>query len=200
MADNSSQTGADTIRDRDRSGIKTQIFGLDLNPAAATETLMAGTMPIRDDPDNAVRAGRLFLGGSGLQTLTAAGNIRLAFTNPTGSGKTAYVYKLSGGGSALIYAHLYVNPTAGVPTAARPANNLYFGYPVTAVCALYADQNLTTALSGGADSGIDILFGANADTTFREYPIIIPAGVTLGVNIPFTGSGSGAFNLYWEEL
>jgi hypothetical protein len=47
MSDNTqigSGTG-DTIRDKDRSGVKTQIFGLDLN-IAGSETLMAGIMPI----------------------------------------------------------------------------------------------------------------------------------------------------------
>lgn len=39
MADNSLQSGSDTIRDKDRSGVKTQIFGLDLNPGGATEVL-----------------------------------------------------------------------------------------------------------------------------------------------------------------
>lgn len=38
-------TGGDTIRDKDRSGVKTQIVALDLNPAGA-ESLMAGTMPV----------------------------------------------------------------------------------------------------------------------------------------------------------
>lgn len=48
MADNTPAvvgTG-DTIRDKDRSGVKTQIFGLDLTIGGASETLMNGTMPV----------------------------------------------------------------------------------------------------------------------------------------------------------
>ena len=48
MADNTTLnagTGGDTIRDRDRSGVKTPVVALDLNPAG-TETLMAGAMPV----------------------------------------------------------------------------------------------------------------------------------------------------------
>jgi hypothetical protein len=37
--------GGDSIRDLDRSGVKTQIVAIDLNPAGA-ETLMAGAMPV----------------------------------------------------------------------------------------------------------------------------------------------------------
>ena len=47
MADNSTQSGTDTIRDKDRAGVKTQIFGLDLNIGGATEQLMAGLLPVQ---------------------------------------------------------------------------------------------------------------------------------------------------------
>ena len=39
MADNSTQSGSDLIRDKDRAGVKTQIVGLDLNPGGAAEVL-----------------------------------------------------------------------------------------------------------------------------------------------------------------
>ena len=48
MADNTTLTigsGGDTIRDKDRSGVKTQIVGLDLAPGGS-ETLMNGSMPV----------------------------------------------------------------------------------------------------------------------------------------------------------
>ena len=48
MADNTqlnAGSGGDTIRNKDRSGIKTQVVALDLNPAG-TESLMAGVMPV----------------------------------------------------------------------------------------------------------------------------------------------------------
>jgi hypothetical protein len=44
MSDNTqlnTGTGGDTIRDKDRSGVKTQIVGLDLNPNGGAEVLMA---------------------------------------------------------------------------------------------------------------------------------------------------------------
>jgi hypothetical protein len=46
VADNSVQSGADTIRDKDRTGVKTQIVGLDLGIGTGTESLMAGSMPV----------------------------------------------------------------------------------------------------------------------------------------------------------
>lgn len=46
MADNTLQTGSDTIRDKDRAGVKTQIVGLDLGIGTGTESLMSGTLPV----------------------------------------------------------------------------------------------------------------------------------------------------------
>jgi len=40
VADNSTQGGTDTIRDKDRTGVKTQIFGLDQNIGGGSESLM----------------------------------------------------------------------------------------------------------------------------------------------------------------
>jgi hypothetical protein len=48
VSDNSLQTGADSIRDKDRAGVKTQIVGLDLGIGTGTENLMAGTMPVKN--------------------------------------------------------------------------------------------------------------------------------------------------------
>lgn len=51
MADNvilDPGSGGSTVRTKDRTGIETQIFALDLNPAGS-ETLMSGAMPITDN-------------------------------------------------------------------------------------------------------------------------------------------------------
>lgn len=45
MADNSTQGGTDTIRDKDRAGVKTQVFGLDVGIGTGTEALMSATNP-----------------------------------------------------------------------------------------------------------------------------------------------------------
>lgn len=75
------QTGADTIRTQDRSGVKTTIVGIDLTPGGGSETLMTATAPL---PVNiASSAGN---GGQVSASLTAAGASTLAGTgNTTGS-------------------------------------------------------------------------------------------------------------------
>jgi hypothetical protein len=42
-------TGGDSIRDKDRAGVKTQIVGLDLGIGTGTESLMSGAMPVTDN-------------------------------------------------------------------------------------------------------------------------------------------------------
>jgi hypothetical protein len=52
LADNSTLdpgTGGDSIRDKDRAGVKTQIVGLDLGIGTGTESLMSGVMPVSDN-------------------------------------------------------------------------------------------------------------------------------------------------------
>lgn len=49
MADNTATntgSGGDTIRDKDRSGVKTQVVGLDIGIGGASEVLMSGLMPV----------------------------------------------------------------------------------------------------------------------------------------------------------
>ena len=90
MADNSVQTGADTIRDKDRAGVKTQIVGLDLTPAGATETLMAGTLPV-----SVVASTYLYRGRAGTFRTPGragvAGQKLLSIFNATGSGRVVTV-------------------------------------------------------------------------------------------------------------
>ncbi|MGI9091543.1 MAG: hypothetical protein ACR2GG_10625 [Gemmatimonadaceae bacterium] len=46
MADNSVQSGGDTIRDKDRAGVKTQIVGLDVGIGTGTESLLSAANPL----------------------------------------------------------------------------------------------------------------------------------------------------------
>jgi len=56
MADNTAITPGtgETIRDKDRAGVKTQIVGLDLGIGTGTESLMTGAMPVTDFNPNPV--------------------------------------------------------------------------------------------------------------------------------------------------
>lgn len=163
---------------------------------SGSATLSSGSLPtLQAQASN----GEAFLGGTGMLTLTVAGNVRMLLSNPTGSGKTMYVSKLDVFSSAVGFGELFVNPTVGLPTVLMKSNNVYFGYPTTAVGTLHADTSTTTALSGGVDAGVSIGVGSNALTVYQLPPIIIPAGVSLGIQLPFTGAANASVNAYWWE-
>src|SRR4051794_41107692 len=46
MADNTTQTSNDTIRTKDRAGVKTDIVGIDIGIGAGTEALMSSANPM----------------------------------------------------------------------------------------------------------------------------------------------------------
>lgn len=112
MADNTTLSVAvgagDSVRDRDRAGVKTQIVGLDLTIGGASETLMNGTMPCSQSGAwsvtlaAALPAGSATVGGVNLAQYTPASG-RLPVD---GSGVTQPVS--DGGGS------LTVDGTVGV--------------------------------------------------------------------------------------
>lgn len=147
-----------------------------------------------------VAAGQFNLASSGRVTLAAAGNLRAVMQNPAGSGKTLSVVRLAAFTTATGYGSLYVNPTVGVPvTAARPAMNAVIGGGVPAVATLRVDTNLTVALGGGTDTGIVVGLPAGARTSLDFPPLIITPGVTLGINVPFTGAADATLSVYWFE-
>lgn len=152
MADNSVQTGADTIRDKDRAGVKTQIVGLDLN-VSGTETLMAGTMPIsvatgirsRQSAYSAAAA-NVFTGAE-LTTLAAANYSAPSTAIDNGALLDLYddlelVVSLAATPAANTLIEVYLIPSldgtnyadAASGTATPPAPNLYVGgFPVKAI-------------------------------------------------------------------
>jgi hypothetical protein len=89
MADNTQVPGGtgDTIRDKDRAGVKTQIVGLDLNIAGA-ETLMAGSLPVTGPlTDTQLRATAVPVSGTFFQaTQPVSGTVTVA--NPTANPET----------------------------------------------------------------------------------------------------------------
>jgi hypothetical protein len=94
MADNTAITpgSGETIRDKDRAGVKTQIVGIDLGIGTATESLMAGAMPVTTyNPNPVFRA-------STFRTPGRAGTVGqkiFSLHNATGSTKVLRVRMLA---------------------------------------------------------------------------------------------------------
>lgn len=72
MADNTTVTGGDSVRDKDRSGVKTQIVGLDLGIGTGTESLMSGTLPVSGTVTANAGTGTLAVSAASLPLPTGA--------------------------------------------------------------------------------------------------------------------------------
>lgn len=151
----------------------------------------------------AVATQRFYLAGSGKMTLGGAGTFKGVVQNPSGSGRMVYVWQITGYATLAGWARLWINPTAGVPTAAaRPVTNAVIGAstgPVTTV-RVEGDTSLTPVnLGGGSDTGIELGIPANTRFAIAAPPFILSPGVTLGINVPFAGAADVSLTAYWSE-
>lgn len=146
-----------------------------------------------------VGQGRFHIAGSGRLSLGVAGNMRLLITNPAASAKTANIIRIALFTTVTCYATIHVNPTTGLPASAvRPSMNGIVGGGTAPAVQLSADT-ADTALAGGTDTGIVIGLPANSRSSIDLPPLVLPAGVSLGLNAPFTGAGDMTISLYWWE-
>lgn len=156
--------------------------------------------PLSSVPGSKVGVGKFFIASSGRMTLAAAGNLRAIIQNPAGSGKTVNVARMAAFATATGYATIYLNPTIGVPTVApRPYLNAVAGGGLPALATLRVDTDLTVPLSGGTNTGLVIGVPANARSTLDLPPIVLAAGVSMGLSIPFAGAADATLSIYWWE-
>lgn len=83
MADNTSQDGTDVLRSKDRSGVKTQVMGVDIN-VGGTETLLSATNPMPSYNPEGYVTGNITAANSNLNSGTATANSSVQITVPQG--------------------------------------------------------------------------------------------------------------------
>lgn len=155
---------------------------------------------VRAPEESRARVGQAYTAGTGQLSLTVAATVRGTLQNPSGSGKALYVYKLSIFSSgATGFARMRINPTTGLPTEVRSANNNFIGHPTAAVGVMKADLHSSEGLGGGTDSGIELAFPSGESRDVTLSPFIVSPGITLGLSVPFAGSTTVIVNLYWWE-
>lgn len=173
---------------------------LDRTTSAALATGTNNIGYVGTVPGQQVALGRFFLSSTGRVTLTAAGNFRAVIQNPAGSAKNLSIARLSVFATATGYAGILLNPTVGVPvTAARPMSNAVLGGGLAPAAVLRADTDLTVALSGGTDTGLVVGVPGGSRTTIDLPPLVLSAGQTMGLNVPFAGAADVTMSIYWWE-
>jgi hypothetical protein len=162
----------------------------------------------RDAWSAAIGNGQGYLVGSGRVELSVAGNVRALISNPAsnangnpdGSHRIVTVVGLSAFGTGTAWADIYENPTAGLPTTAiRPRWRMNSAVGDAGTVEVRVDTSATTALSGGADTGMVLGLPNGNRSDIRPIGKVILPGQSIGVNVPFAGAASEAFNLYIVE-
>ncbi len=161
----------------------------------------SGRAVVKRSPELFVATGNMFLTGTGVLTLSAAGNATMLLTNPTGGSKDCRIWRISALASAgPVWGSLFINPTAGLPTTLSTQNNLLIGSTVTSPVTLASGTSLTTPLSGGTATGIVLGIPNGTHVAYDLPPLVLPPGYSLGLNVPFTGAASATVNVYyWLE-
>lgn len=160
------------------------------------------TQVIRSALESAARAGTLYRVSTGKITLGLAGQLRVTLQNPTASGKTLIVHKITAGQSVatITWATTYHNPATNLPTTTITAKNQLFtaaNSNNSSVAVFKADTHATDALSGGTTLTSFMLPGS-ARTDYTDV-LVLQAGVTLGLNIAFVGAADTEMVFYYVE-
>ena len=148
-----------------------------------------------------IGTGKFNIYGSGKISLAVAGNFRAILRNPSTSGKTIKLHRISAFGTSTGWASILINPTTGLPiTAARPSLNAIVGGGVAGIAEVKADADTTTPLGGGTDTGIVLGIAGGQRTELNLPPLIIAPGVALGFNVPFAGAADVTLAVYTTEV
>lgn len=153
MADNSLQNGTDTIRDKDRAAVKTQIFGVDTNIGGATEVLQTANA-LADATANPTVPGYAAFGhgwnGTTWDRLrSSSGALQVVAPDTTSSGSLAALnatvaLPLNGSAGAAVQ----ISGTwAGTVTFEGTLDNATW-FPINAVSASTSQPQTTTTVNG----------------------------------------------------
>lgn len=156
---------------------------------------------VRQAAETAAREGRAFFSSSGQQATGSLGTTTLRGTlqNPSTSTKRLFVYALDvWSSSATGYGSLLINPTAGLPAAAKVVNNTYVGHSNPANGLVKFDAG--AAMTGGSDSGVAIPAPSGVfNKIMLDAPVILSPGVIMAIQAPFGAATTVVVTLYWFE-
>lgn len=152
------------------------------------------------DLEDRVKNGTAYIASTNKINLAAAGNVRITFENPAGSGKTVYIYSFISATdiAALVFAELRQTPNSGLPSASGNIINQDRGSAATSIAVVKGDSDVLTPLGGGTKlTDLEVPSGRSV---FNEQLLVIPQGGLLGIQVPFGVAANSLFRvLYWEE-
>jgi hypothetical protein len=143
----------------------------------------------------AAAAGSSFILTTGSISVGAGLNLLLQVVNATGSGRTLYVSRISGGTTAAATLNVYSGGTITGGTTTTPVNTL-LGNANTSVM---TTRQIAGTLTGTSTSLLSIPLTAGIYMLNLNGSIIVPPGQTLTISAG-TGAQTAAINLSWWEF
>ncbi|RAI99165.1 hypothetical protein DET54_103304 [Paenibacillus pabuli] len=143
----------------------------------------------------AAAAGSSFTLTTGSVSVGAGLNLLLQVVNATGSGRTLYVSRISGGTTAAATLTVYSGGTITGATTTTPVNTLLGN----ANASVMTTRQNTGTLTGTFTSLVSIPLTAGIYMLNLNGSIIVPPGQTLTISVG-TGSQTAAINLSWWEF
>ncbi len=170
--------------------------------------------------DPTTKQSRTFAASSDLLPVTAFGRIRLALTNPTGSGRLIHLIAMTATNASTMPGSIKVwhNPTSGIPTTVAPvaAKNCYMLATPNAIqvgkAICYADVGGAFATLSAGNTALPAMLGGSAfpplglpaqsHETYNLSPFLLDPGTTMGFDASFGGlsvTGNSILSVYWWE-
>jgi hypothetical protein len=118
--------------------------------------------------------------------------------NPSASGRNLYLVRLALLSTALAWGDVRVNPTTGLPTAARTSHNAILG-AAAAGGELLADVNAITAIGGGTLLSTTIAVPVSQRVQLDLPPFVLAPGFSVGLNFNVLGAADASISGYWYE-
>lgn len=145
-------------------------------------------------------SGQGWLASTDYTALTLNKYLRMVISNPTGSGKTFYIYNLNAfvssvGGTNL---KIYRNPTTTLSgTSVTPLNQHFYDGIFTSVASVNFDTS-TNDLSGTVEKFIPQISGQ--DNNYDNELYVVSAGWSLGISGKALLSTNMLLTIDWVEI
>ncbi|MCR8642678.1 hypothetical protein NV379_08380 [Paenibacillus sp. N1-5-1-14] len=144
---------------------------------------------------DAAKSGALYTLTSGSVSVTASNSLLLQVANPSGSGVTMYVWRVTGGVSAANTISLYSGGTVTGGTTPAPFNMNLGSTNISAM----TTRNAIGTIGGSPVQFTSVLLAAGYYEIGFNGALIVPPNRTLTVTIG-TGALTASANISWYEF
>jgi len=144
------------------------------------------------------KGGRVFTSGSGSLLLTTATGGSVLLSNPVGTGKRLYLFRvvLCAESKIILHAEMRYNPTTALPTGVQSISNVLIGG--SSSIATVKSEPSASLPSGGQTGMLGFHVPVTGIADYTLPPIIVPPGNSVCIIFPKIATLITC-DLYWFE-